>query len=237
MSNEKSIKVCGLMKTTLLDFPGRIAATVFTPGCNMRCPFCHNPRVVFGKDELIPLDEIYSFLKKRRGVLDGICITGGEPTLWGEALYSFAYDVKSLGYLVKLDTNGTNPVLLSRLLEDKILDYVAMDIKTVPEEKAYARVCGANVDIGKITESIEILKATSVDNEFRTTVVNELHTEGDLVSAARKLCGGKKYFLQHFVDSGDLVDSETVYHEMAAERMQAAARLASEYIPTSIRGI
>lgn len=237
MTDLKELRICGLMKTTLLDFPGRVACTVFLPGCNMRCPFCHNPRVVFGKDEIIPTEDVLSFLKKRQGVLDGVCITGGEPTLYGGALKAFIKEIKSLGFLVKLDTNGTSPSLLRELFSEGLLDYVAMDIKSALTKEAYETACGCAVDLDSIKESIALISESGADYEFRTTVVSEIHTEDDILSAARCLAGKKRYFLQSFVDSGDLIEKEIVFSEMDKEKMLDIAKKASVFVPTFVRGI
>lgn len=237
MADTKSVRICGMMKTTLLDFPGKVACTLFLAGCNMRCPFCHNPRVVYGNDEIINTEEVFSFLKKRRGILDGVCITGGEPTLYGDSLITFIKEIKELGYLVKLDTNGTSPSLLRSLIDMHLLDYVAMDVKSALTEEAYTRACGVSVDIQKIEESISLLKEGKTDFEFRTTVVLPLHTKEDIILAAKELEGGKRYFLQSFVDSGELISTDNEFLAMPKEEMEAAAREASLYIPTSVRGI
>ena len=238
MADINDIRICGMMKTTLLDFPGRVACTLFLPGCNMRCPFCHNSRVVHGTDELISKDEIFSFLKKRIGILDGVCITGGEPTLYGEALTELIKEIKELGYLVKLDTNGTSPELLSSLIEKKLIDYVAMDVKTVPDsDEVYSRVCGRRIDVSSILDSISILKQDSVDYEFRTTAVHPLHTADDLVRTASYLKGGRRYFLQSFVDSGELLCKNEDFSPLEKQEMQRAADSASVYLPTFVRGI
>ncbi len=197
------MKISGLIKTTLLDFPGKVACTVFTYGCNFRCEFCHNARLVTKESaDNISEEEFFSFLSKREGILDGVCITGGEPTLQKD-LGNFIRKIKEMGFIVKLDTNGYSPEILEQLLKESLLDYVAMDIKASPEN--YTRVCGVNIDIEKIKKSVSIIKESGVDYEFRTTCVKEYHTEKDFQEIAEWLEGDSKYFLQQFTDSGNLI--------------------------------
>lgn len=200
------MNISGLQKLTLLDFPGRLAATVFLGGCNFRCPFCHNASLVLvpAECENISEEELFEFLKQRKGKLSGVCITGGEPTLY-PTLKSFIIKIKEMGYAVKLDTNGTNPELLSELIEEGLLDYVAMDIKNSPEK--YSLTAGTTVDVEKIKESVALLLAGKIDYEFRTTVVKELHTKEDFARISEWISGAKRYFLQTFKDSGDLIGS------------------------------
>lgn len=196
------MQIAGLQKLTLLDFPGRMACIVFTHGCNFRCPFCHNaPLVVDERGAAYDEEAFFSFLAKRRGILDGVVITGGEPLLRND-LAEFIQRIRAAGYLVKLDTNGSLPHRLKPLLEKGLLDYVAMDVKTVFEK--YDRVCGVKVDVAKIQESIRLIRESGVPHEFRTTVVKGLHTKEDVVSVA-KMLSGEPYYLQGFVDSGHLI--------------------------------
>lgn len=192
----------GLQKLTLLDFPGRIAATVFTRGCNMRCPFCHNASLVVGGADIIPEEEFFAFLESRRGRLGGVCVSGGEPTLQAD-LPRFIEKIKAMGFEVKLDTNGTNPEMLSSLIDGGLLDYVAMDIKSSTE--GYARVSGVSPDMEKIKRSIEFLLSDKIDYEFRTTVAKPLFSTGDFVEIGKLIKGAKRYYLQGFLDSGDLI--------------------------------
>lgn len=205
MKSTKGI-FAGLQKLTLLDFPGYVACTLFVAGCNMRCPFCHNASLVTraGDRRCYENDEILSFLKKRQGVLDGVAITGGEPTLVDE-LYEFVLKVRSLGYKIKLDTNGTRPGVLKRFVNDGLLDYVAMDIKNCPD--MYGATVGFNdrYDLAPIRESIEFLMENRVDFEFRTTVSKTFHSESDIVQIGEWIKGREKYYLQQFKNSGDLV--------------------------------
>lgn len=194
----------GLQKLTLLDYPGKMACTVFTAGCNFRCPFCHNASLVTNiDDERISEEEFFSFLQKRQGIIEGVCVTGGEPTLQPD-LKEFLKKIKDLGYSVKLDTNGYRPEVLKEVVNSGLVDYVAMDIKN--SQSKYALTVGlSNFDIDKINESVEFLMSGVVDYEFRTTVVKELHTEDDIQDIVSWINRAKKYFLQGFIDSGDLI--------------------------------
>ncbi len=198
------MKIKGLQKLTLLDYPEHVACTIFTSGCNFRCPFCHNASLVLKKDECY-LDEleVLSFLKKRIGILDAVCISGGEPLLQPD-LKEFIKKIKDMGYLVKLDTNGSFPEKLKELVDLKLVDYVAMDIKNSKEK--YAKTVGLNrLNMDVIKESVEFLKEGHVPYEFRTTVVQEFHNSQDFEKISHWLKGNERYFLQGFVDSGDLI--------------------------------
>ena len=199
------MRISGFTKTTLLDYPGKIAATIFLGGCNLRCPFCHNAPLVLapGKEPSHPLDEVLHFLEKRRNVLEGVCISGGEPTL-DPALPSLCRKIKSLGYPIKLDTNGTNPGLLRKLAGERLIDHIAMDIKSSPEN--YAKAAGIpHPDLDKIRASAAWLLTDPLPYEFRTTVVRELHTEEDLRQIARWLSGARAYFLQAYRDAPQIM--------------------------------
>ncbi|WP_418972274.1 anaerobic ribonucleoside-triphosphate reductase activating protein [Allofournierella sp.] len=195
----------GLQKLTLLDYPGRVACTVFFGGCNFRCPFCHNAGLVRGS--LAPElgeEELLAYLKKRRGVLEGVCVSGGEPLL-EPGLADLLERVKALGYAVKLDTNGSFPHRLRQLVGKGLVDTVAMDIKNSPE--GYARTAGVpGLDLAPIRESAAFLLGGGADYELRTTVAAGLHTEADFVAIGEWLAGAKRYFLQRFVDSGDVLE-------------------------------
>lgn len=193
----------GLQKLTVLDFPGQVACIVFTAGCSFRCPFCHNATLVKGEGDVVTEDEVLSFLKKRQGILDGVVITGGEPTIQKD-LKEFILKVKALGYKVKLDTNGYHPDALKELLDGNLLDYVAMDVKNSKEK--YSCTTGIqNVDISRIERSIEMLKIGNVPYEFRTTVMEETHDIQDIVEIGKWLQGAKKHYIQSFKDSGDIL--------------------------------
>lgn len=197
------MRIAGLIKTTLLDYPGKVACTVFTYGCNFRCDFCHNALLVTEENnDNISQDEFFSFLSKRTGILDGVCISGGEPTLQKD-LPEFVKKIKDMGFCVKLDTNGYMPDVLQELIDNGLIDYVAMDIKSSPDN--YSSICGVNIDIEKIKKSVDILKEGKIDYEFRTTCVKEYHTNEDFEKIASWLQGDSKYYLQHFEDSGNLI--------------------------------
>ena len=190
------------MKLTLLDYPGKVACTVFLQGCNFRCPFCHNASLVRCDGDEMGTEEFFKFIKSRFGILDGVCVTGGEPTLFPD-LYDFIKRIKAIGYSVKLDTNGTNPETLKKLISDGLVDFVAMDIKNSPAK--YPLTCGAEVDLDKVRESIQILMTSGIGFEFRTTVVKELHEECDFEEIGEFIKGAPRYFLQCFKDSGDII--------------------------------
>ena len=200
-----SISIRGIQKTTLLDYPGYVAATIFLGGCNFRCPFCHNMNIVEAGDELSE-DEVLSFLEKRSGVLEGVCITGGEPTIYC-ALPDFIKKIKSINkhsggkFLVKLDTNGTNPEMIKSLYEDGLIDYVAMDIKSSITQ--YEKTTGINNHelIDNVIKSVNYIKSSGIDYEFRTTVVKQLHTEDVMKDIGALIKDAKRYYLQSFTDS------------------------------------
>ena len=219
----------GLQKLTLLDFPGRIGATVFTGGCNLRCPFCHNASLVIPEKfgETLPKEEFFSFLKKRRGMLEGVTVSGGEPTLYPD-LPEFIEGIRELGYLVKLDTNGTNSDMLSSLIEKGLLDYVAMDIKS--SKDGYPRAVGLEgYNLDNVEKSVKILREGKVDFEFRTTVVRELHEKEDVEEIGKWLAGDEKFFLQTFRDSGDLIG--TGYSAYSEGEMQSLLEIVRKYLP------
>ena len=200
----------GLQKLTLLDFPSKMACTVFLGGCNFRCPFCHNASLVLSermnKEDFISTEEFFSFLASRKNILEGVCVSGGEPTLQPDLL-PFLKKIKDMGFLVKLDTNGYRPDVLRSAVESGLVDYVAMDIKSSKE--GYSKAVGIkNLDIGKIEESASFLMEKKVPFEFRTTVVSGLVTESDIEQIGKWLAGDEEYFLQQFRDSGDLISSE-----------------------------
>ena len=201
------MRIVGLMKTTLLDYPDKVASTIFTGGCNFRCPYCHNGDLVldFANMEPYSEEEIFEHLNKRKNTLNGVCITGGEPTLQAD-LPEFIKKVKDLGLLVKLDSNGTNPDMIRKLLDDKLLDYIAMDIKHCKER--YNEVaCMKNYNIKPIEESVNIIMNSDIDYEFRTTVVSQFHEIQDIEKIGKWIAGAKRYFLQNFEDHGTCIQS------------------------------
>ncbi len=229
------MKICGIQKLTLLDFPGKTACTIFTGGCNFRCPFCHNGGLVTESEpEVIPEGEILAFLKKRQGILDGVCITGGEPLLWTD-IGEFIAKVRELGYSVKLDTNGSNPKLLKELAASGIIDYVAMDIKN--SLSRYPETVGLEgYDTEKVKESVEFLMGSGIDYEFRTTVVAEFHTEESIRELAEWISGAKRYFLQNFKETEGVIKKGL--SSVGEEKMRLFAKIAREHIKeVELRGI
>lgn len=196
--------IAGIQKLTLLDFPGHTACTVFLAGCNMRCPFCHNAELFGGKvEEVMSTDEFLKFLSTRQGLLDGVCVSGGEPT-GDPQLPQLLRAIKDLGFQVKLDTNGSRPQLLQKLLEEKLVDYVAMDVKNSRER--YGETVGLpDFDTEGVEESVAFLLSGAVDYEFRTTVTAQHHDEESLRSLAQWISGARRYALQSFRDSGDVL--------------------------------
>lgn len=229
------MQIYGLQKLTLLDFPRKTACTIFTGGCNFRCPFCHNGDLVLGSlPEPINTDELFAFLKKRSGVLDGVCITGGEPLL-NPDIDSFIKEIRKLGYLIKLDTNGSNPEYLKNLVEQGLVDYVAMDIKN--SKDAYPKTVGIdNFDVSPISESVEFLKNSKTDYEFRTTIVKEFHSEDEILKIGEWLKDSKKYFLQNFVDSESVIKKGL--HPVDESELKNWKDILTRYIDfVEIRGI
>lgn len=227
--------VSGLQKLTLLDFPGKTACIIFTRDCNFRCPFCHNADLVIG--DTLPMDneEIFAYLDKRKKLLDGVVITGGEPLMQTD-IADFIRRVKAFGYAVKLDTNGTYPDRLQALLDEGLVDYVAMDIKN--GEDFYLETAGVSNEalLSRVKESIALIMASGVSYEFRTTVVKGLHTEKSLLLAFEMIKGAERYFLQGFVDSGALIEGQGLAAFSKAE-MQEFVSLAAPFVKSvALRG-
>ena len=230
------MQINGFQKLTLLDYPGKVACTLFTAGCNFRCPFCHNASLVLSPDMSngIPVEEILAYLSKRTGILEGVCITGGEPLLQRD-LPELLQRIKALGYAIKLDTNGFFPDKLKELVQKELVDYVAIDIKNAKDK--YAQTVGlSNFDVSKIEESVAFLLSNQVDYEFRTTIVKELHDVVDIQHIGELIKGAPRYYLQNFVDSGELIPEGLNPVEMAVlKEMQKAAQM---NIPnTMLRGV
>ena len=228
------MRISGLQKLTLLDYPGKLACTLFAPGCNFRCPFCHNASLVVGPADCLDGAALRDFLRRRRGVLQGVCLTGGEPLLQPDAV-DFLLELRAMGYATKLDTNGAFPEALRRAVEAGAVDCVAMDVKNAPS--AYGETVGRpGLDLGPIRESVAYLLTAPVDYEFRTTVVRELHDEARLLELASWIRGAERYFLQAFRDSGDLLaPGLTGYDE--AELRRLAAAVATVLPGVQLRGV
>ena len=230
------MNIQGLNKVTLLDYPGRVACTVFTGGCDLRCPFCHNSQLVL-HPTFSPIDEeeVFALLRRRRGIIDGVAITGGEPLLQPD-IEAFISRVRELGYSVKLDTNGTHPARLAHLLEEGLVDHVAMDIKNSPER--YPETVGIpGFDVTPIRESIALLVGGSTGYEFRTTVVAPLHDEESMLGIGRLIKGAGRYFLQGFADSGALIDPEGL-RAVPREEMEKFAAIVAPFVGSAeLRGV
>lgn len=230
------MRIQGLQKLTLLDFPERTACTVFTAGCNFRCPFCHNASLVVDipKEAEISEEEFFAFLQKRKGILNGVCVSGGEPLLQPD-IEQFIRKIKDMGFAVKLDTNGSFPNKLIHMVEQGLVDYVAMDIKNSPETYAFTSGTEA-LDIEAIKKSVSYLKEGHVPFEFRTTVVKRYHSKESFEEIGEWLSGTEKYFLQNFVDSGDLIGKNT--RGCSEEEMKEFLQVVQQYIPNAqLRGI
>ena len=230
------MRIQGLQKLTLLDYPEHTACTVFTAGCNFRCPFCHNASLVVDipKEEQISEEEFFAFLQKRIGIIDGVCVSGGEPLLQPD-IEQFIRKIKDMGFKVKLDTNGSFPEKLIELVENRLVDYVAIDVKNSLNK--YSETVGRlGYDTERVCQSIEFLMKSDIDYEFRTTVISELHTAEDIDSIGRFIAGAKRWYLQNFVDSGDLICAEM--HGITKEVMNQYIEIARKYVPTAeVRGV
>jgi len=230
------MKLGGIMKTTLLDYPGKIACTVFTKGCNLRCPFCHNSSLVIPErfsNEEYSEEEFFSFLKKRSGILDGVVVSGGEPTIQPD-IFDFLFKIKQMGYSVKLDTNGTAPEKIKEILQGGLVDYIAMDIKNSREK--YAVTSGGNI-LHKVEESIFAIMSSEIEYEFRTTSVAELHEISDFFSIGKWIKGAKKYFIQAYNDSGDIL-STLPFSAPSDSMLTAFLAAVRENVPTAeLRGV
>lgn len=232
---ESHTKIFGLQKLTLLDYPGKVACTLFSGGCNFRCPFCQNSDLVFLSENLseIKEEDLLSFLRKRSPILEGVCVSGGEPLLQPD-IETFLRNIKALGYAIKLDTNGSQPEKLKALVEQKLIDYVAMDIKNC--KARYGETSGIeNFDLTAIEESVAYLKTDAVPYEFRTTIVKEFHRVEDVEEMGKWLKGGRILYLQQFVDSERVIVPGL--HAYGEAEMQQLAQIAQGYLPVQVRGI
>lgn len=234
--DDKEIKLFGLQKLTLLDYPGKMGSTIFTGGCNFRCPFCHNADLVFLPENTAEIKEsdIMDFLKKRQGILEGVCISGGEPLL-NDKLEGFLHNIKELGYSIKLDTNGSQPDKLKHLVDEGLIDYVAMDIKNSP--KRYAETIDVqNFDISLISKTVSYLLTKPIPYEFRTTIVKEFHTAMDIEEIAQWIQGADAYYLQNFEDGEHVIQKGL--HPVTEEELHHFMSVATPYVKnTHIRGL
>jgi pyruvate formate lyase activating enzyme len=197
------MKICGFEKFSMVDWEGKVVCTVFASGCNFRCPFCHNASLALSSAEGVPEKEVFDYLEKRKGLVDGVCVSGGEPTLSPD-LKDFISRIKALGYQVKLDTNGTNPAVLKDLVTSGLVDYVAMDIKNSPSKYPITTGVG-NPLVNNVLESARFLKDSGVKHEFRTTLIKEFHTDADMDYISTIVAGAQKYYLQKYVDSDNCI--------------------------------
>lgn len=223
-----SFKLAGLQKTTFIDYPEKIACIVFTQGCNFRCGYCHNPELFENKEPVLSVPAFFEFLNKRKGKLDGVVITGGEPTLHGKDLIEFIKEVKSLGFLVKLDTNGTHPDVLQELLNENLLDYIAMDIKA-PLTK-YKTITQTDIDTKIIKKSIDMIMKSGVDYEFRTTIVKSQLSVEDLRQIGELIQGAKRYYMQKFLATKILDETLMSEESYTDEEFKNLRTILEEYV-------
>ncbi|MCL0057117.1 anaerobic ribonucleoside-triphosphate reductase activating protein [Dehalococcoidia bacterium] len=249
------MKIGGLQKLTLIDYPEKVACTVFLIGCNFRCPYCYNSELVLPKEikkqPRISEAEFFNFLKERRGLLAGVVLSGGEPTIHKE-LPNFIKKIKKFGYLIKLDTNGSNPAMLKKLINEKLVDYVAMDIKAPfglkseirnPKSETnskfqipkYQKAVGAKINFNKIKKSIEIIKNSGVDYEFRTTVIPTLHTKKDIIQIAKEISPAKRYFLQNFRPEKTIEPKYEKCRPFTQEELKSIQKECNKYVNTGLR--
>ena len=230
------MRICGLQKLSMVDYPGMLAATVFTGGCNLRCPFCHNALLVTRLQEspVLDTDDVLAFLASRRGFLDGVVLSGGEPLMQPDSV-DFLTQVRELGFLIKVDTNGCYPHVLREILDKQLADYVAMDIKNSPDK--YAQTVGIpNFPLDNVNRSIALLQSSGIDYEFRTTVVREFHTADDIAAIAQWISGAPHYYLQNFEDSGNLISQGL--HGFSPDELQIMADSALKHLKNvQIRGL
>ncbi|MDD4738303.1 MAG: anaerobic ribonucleoside-triphosphate reductase activating protein [Candidatus Pacebacteria bacterium] len=220
------MKIGGLQKVTLIDYPGKIACTVFLSGCNFRCPFCYSKELVLPEEiknhPAISSEDFFNFLEGKKGLLDGCVVCGGEPTVNGEELIDFCKKIKDMGFLVKIDTNGSNPELLEDLISKKLIDYIAMDVKAPLEKEKYGKATGVkDIDINKIKKSINLIKDSGVDYEFRTTISPQIHSIEDIIQIAKEVSGSKRYFLQQLRKEKETIsDGINSYREEDLEEVK-----------------
>ena len=227
--------IYGMQKLTLLDYPDKIACTLFTGGCNLRCPFCHNASLVTEPGEPLDTDEVMAYLRKRRGLLDGVCVTGGEPLLHPD-IDRLLGDLKALGYAVKLDTNGSYPGRLRSIVSDGLADYIAMDVKSSPS--GYTAACGLpGFDIAPVNESIKFLLGGIIPYEFRTTAVKGIHVLDDFSAIGGWIAGADKYYIQNYADSGDILGGGCVFAPFERAELEDFLAAVSPYVKhAALRG-
>ena len=231
------MNIAGLHKTSLLDYPEKVSTVIFTSGCNLSCPFCHNPELVspqLGAFK-IPETEIWDFLKKRKKILDAVVITGGEPTIYPD-LIDFIGKIKKMGYLVKLDTNGTNPEMIKKILDTHLLDYIAMDIKGALSD--YPRIVGKEINLDNIKKSIDYITKSKIDYEFRTTVVPTLHDKNTFRDIGLLIKNANKYYIQQFRNSKTLSDEFKEITPYSDEKIREFEKIMQKYVKhVGVRGL
>jgi len=228
------MNIGGFQETSLLDYPGKVAAIIWTTGCNFRCPFCYNPDLVFEKTDNVSIEHILSFLDARKGKIDALSISGGEPFLQRD-LKDFISQVKNRGYLVKVDTNGSFPDRMKELLDEGLIDYLSMDVKATKNK--YNEITGVSVDVDDIRTSIDLIKEHAGDYEFKTTVIPKFHQKEDIVEIARWLKGSKKYFLQQFKSNTSIISSEIFSPYSKEELLNMCETIKPYFKHCNVRGI
>ena len=228
------MNIGGFQETSLLDYPGKVAAIIWTTGCNFRCPFCYNPDLVFEKTDNVSVEHILSFLDARKGKIDALSISGGEPFLQRD-LKKFVLQIKNRGYLVKVDTNGSFPDRLKEFLDEGLIDYVSMDVKDT--KKKYKKITGVSVDIDDISTSIDLIKDYAADYEFKTTVIPKFHQKEDIIEIAGWLKGSKKYFLQQFKSDTSIISSETFARYSKEELLNMCELVKPYFEKCHVRGV
>lgn len=228
------MKICGLQNTTLLDYPGKVACTIFTGGCNFRCPFCHNASLVIDPLTSYFEKDLFDFLNHRKKVLDGVCITGGEPTIWPD-LDNLIFKIKALGLLVKLDTNGSNPNYIKKLIDNNLVNYIAMDIKSGPSR--YNKAIGLdNFNIYFIKESIDIIMSSKIQYEFRTTLVKGIHILDDMNEIATMIKGADNYYLQSFKQNDNILN-DSGFDSFSTDELNEFLDIAKTFSNAKLRGV
>jgi pyruvate formate lyase activating enzyme len=221
------MKILGIIKASFIDYPKKASTVLFIGGCNFRCPYCHNPELVNEQGEELELSHVLEFLHKRKKYIDGVVISGGEPTIHPE-LISLIEEIKKLGYAIKLDTNGSNPKILRKLINDRLIDYIAMDIKGLLSE--YAKISNSEINIKDIEESINLIKNSNIDYEFRTTICKELLSKDQVVEIGKYLDGSKRYALQAYNLKGKILDESRSFTCYNKKEMEEFKELISHYI-------
>jgi len=225
------MKIKGFIKTTFIEYPGKIASMIFLPGCNFRCSFCFNPELIFESDKIEDVNEreVFDFLEKQRKWIDAVVISGGEPTLQKD-LIDFIRKIKKLGFLIRIYTNGSNPEVLKKLIEERLIDSIAMDIKAPLTEEKYERVTNTKEFLKNVKESISLIMKSGLDYEFRTTVVPSLHSDEDIEEIAKYIKGAKMFILQKFLPENALDDKLKKLKTQSDEEMQKLAEIAQIYV-------